>query len=106
MTGTTKQIAYATDIINKTIARIDEVIADGTQKIERREASARAMYPEYVCPDRKILAAWEECKAYMRMVEEKTENAADIIAYEKAEGWFDYVEICVCQMCGHSRINA
>lgn len=105
MTGTVKQIAYATDIINKAVARVNEVIASGTNKIERRETAIRAKIHNYVCPDRKIIEAWIESKSYLESILTIAETAGQVIDVENEIGWFSYAEEMVCQKCGRSAIS-
>ena len=99
MKGTEKQIAYARNIINNTVSKINNVIANGEKVIARNESTG--------CQDaanRKRLDMWKECLEYMTTMEDEVESAAEIIDYEKEVGWFEYLNLSVSDECGGSSI--
>lgn len=100
MTGTEKQIRYATDIINKTISRIEDCIEKGTQKIESYESKMQDAIPGYRDNfNRKTLEAWIEVLAEFKAAEYET--AAQVIEFEKSYGMFSYCSGLVAEITGN-----
>ena len=100
MKGTEKQIRYATDIINKTIARIEDCIEKGTQKIESYEAGMQNAIPGYRDnSNRKTLEAWIEVLAEFKAAE--WETASQVIDFEKSFGMYRYCSEAVCEITGN-----
>lgn len=104
MTGTAKQIEYASDIINKTIARVEAIIAKDIEKVEKLEAGIREKKPDYTAKfERGIIAAWEEYRAMLASIAAMPEYpASEVIRFEKECGWVSYGNDFVCEKCGHS----
>lgn len=100
MKGTEKQIGYATDIINKTIARMEDYIEKGTKKIESYEARMQNAIPGYRDNfNRKTLEAWIEVLAEFKAAE--WESAAQVIDFEKSYGMYSYCDGLVCEITGN-----
>ena len=103
MKGTEKQIRYATDIINKTIARIADCIEKGTKKIESYEASMQNAIPGYRDnSNRKTLEAWIEVLAEFKAAE--WESADQVIDFEKSFGMYRYCSDLVCEITGNGSL--
>lgn len=103
MKGTEKQIRYATDIINKTISRIEDCIEKGTQKIEAYEASMQKAIPGYRDnSNRKTLEAWIEVMAEFKTAE--WETAGQVIDFEESVGLYRYCSDLVCEITGNGSL--
>ena len=102
MTGTEKQIATATDIIKKTVERIDGMIAKYTAEIEKSEALAKKAGLDWQDQyNRNLRQEWEEDKEDMiAMLTNPAVSAEEVIEYEKEDGFFPY--LCACFNSRHS----
>lgn len=100
MKGTEKQIRYATDIINKTISRIEDYIEKGTIKIEAYEEKMQNARPGYRDNwNRKTLEAWIEVLAEFKAAE--FETAAEVIDFEKSYGLYRHCSDLVAEITGN-----
>ena len=103
MKGTEKQIRYATDIINKTIARMEAYIEKGTKKIETYEAGMQNAIPGFRDNwNRKTLEAWIEVLAEIKAAE--FETAAEVIDFEKSYGLYRHCDDLVAEITGNGSV--
>lgn len=91
MEGTQKQINYATDIINKSISKAEEIIRNFNVRIEGDEALMQEKHPGWKSTyKRTIVSAWESSIEIAKSCFDMP--AAQVIEMEETYGFFSSME--------------